>query len=99
MKTTLELPDDLYRKAKATAALRGETLTSLLGQALELIVARTAISPKPRSRSAQKRAPVGLREERIRKWREDEAEFLKQMRGPELDKRSAAEIIREGRRG
>lgn len=26
MKTTLELPDDLFRQAKATAALRGESL-------------------------------------------------------------------------
>lgn len=26
MKTTLEIPDDLYRRTKATAALRGESL-------------------------------------------------------------------------
>lgn len=39
MKTTLELPDDLYRQAKALAALKGQTmkdwLTALLRRELE----------------------------------------------------------------
>ncbi len=39
MKTTLELPDDLYRQVKAVAALRGQTmkdwLTALLRRELE----------------------------------------------------------------
>jgi hypothetical protein len=30
MKTTLELPDVLFRKAKATAAERGQTLLGIL---------------------------------------------------------------------
>jgi hypothetical protein len=34
MKTTLEIPDDLFRKAKATAALRGVSLKDLVTRAL-----------------------------------------------------------------
>jgi hypothetical protein len=41
----------------------------------------------------------GLSEEEwAKKWDEDEAAFLKLMKGPDLDPRSAVEIIREGRR-
>jgi hypothetical protein len=46
MKTTLELPDDLYRQAKALAVLRGQTmkqwLTELLRRELEASVAPVA---------------------------------------------------------
>ncbi len=34
MKTTLELPDQLLRKAKATAAERGQSLTEFVTEAL-----------------------------------------------------------------
>ena len=34
MKTTLELPDQLFRKAKATAAERGQSLKEFVTQAL-----------------------------------------------------------------
>ena len=34
MKTTLELPDTLFRKAKATAAARGQSLKDLFTEAL-----------------------------------------------------------------
>ena len=34
MKTTLELPDPLFRKAKATAAERGQSLKEFVGDAL-----------------------------------------------------------------
>jgi len=34
MKTTIDLPEDLLRQAKATAALRGESLKELFSQAL-----------------------------------------------------------------
>jgi len=40
MKTTLEIPDDLFRKAKATAALRGESLRELVTRALVDILER-----------------------------------------------------------
>jgi hypothetical protein len=35
VKTTLEIPDPLFRKAKATAAERGQTLKQLVTEALE----------------------------------------------------------------
>jgi hypothetical protein len=35
MRTTIEIPDDLFRRAKATAALRGSTLKDLVIRALE----------------------------------------------------------------
>jgi hypothetical protein len=35
MKTTLEIPDALFRKVKATAAERGQTLKEFVGAALQ----------------------------------------------------------------
>jgi hypothetical protein len=35
MKTTLEIPDELFRQTKATAALRGESLKDFITEALE----------------------------------------------------------------
>ena len=40
MKTTIELPDDLYRKAKALAALNRCKLENLIEEGLRLVVAR-----------------------------------------------------------
>ena len=46
MKTTIEIPDDLFRRTKATAALRGESLkdfiTGALRERLDLQAGRTA---------------------------------------------------------
>ncbi|MFP5308672.1 MAG: ribbon-helix-helix protein, CopG family [Actinomycetes bacterium] len=41
MRTTVRLPDDLYRRAKARAAESGVTFTQLLEDALRLVLART----------------------------------------------------------
>ena len=38
MKTTVELPDRLYRQAKAAAALRGRTLKDLVEEGLRLVL-------------------------------------------------------------
>jgi hypothetical protein len=35
MKTTLEIPDDLFKRTKATAAMRGESLKDFVTEALE----------------------------------------------------------------
>ena len=40
MKTTLELPDPLFRKAKATAAGRGQSLKEFVTEALQDKLAR-----------------------------------------------------------
>jgi hypothetical protein len=39
MKTTIELPDDLYRKAKAEAALSGRRVKDLVEEGLRLVLA------------------------------------------------------------
>lgn len=38
MKTTVELPDPLYRRAKAEAALRGRKLKDLVEEGLRLVL-------------------------------------------------------------
>ena len=35
MKTTIEMPDDLFRKAKAVAALHGQSMKDLITQLLQ----------------------------------------------------------------
>jgi len=39
MKTTVEVPDDLYRRAKAEAALRGLKLKDMIEEGLRLVLA------------------------------------------------------------
>jgi hypothetical protein len=46
MKTTVELPDDLYRRAKAEAALSGRKLRDLIEEGLRLALA----APRKRRR-------------------------------------------------
>lgn len=49
MKTTVELPEDLYRRAKATAALRGQRLRDLVEEGLRQVVdAPPGEPPAPR---------------------------------------------------
>ena len=38
MKTTVEMPDDLYRRAKVEAALRGRKLKDLIEEGLRLVL-------------------------------------------------------------
>jgi hypothetical protein len=38
MKTSVEVPDDLYRRAKAEAALRGRKLKDLIEEGLRLVL-------------------------------------------------------------
>jgi hypothetical protein len=42
MKTTLEIPDDLFRRTKATAAIRGESLKEFVSAALNEHLERQA---------------------------------------------------------
>lgn len=48
MKTTLEIPDDLFKKTKATAALRGESLKDFVTEALQAHLERQAPAGSPR---------------------------------------------------
>ena len=40
MRTTVDLPDDLFRKLKATAALQGMSLKQLITRAIEAEIAK-----------------------------------------------------------
>jgi len=58
MRTTIEIPDDLFRKTKATAAMRGSTLKDLIVRAIEREVAQQG----SRSKSAPRvKLPVHLK--------------------------------------
>lgn len=57
MKTTIEIPDKLFKRAKATAALQGESLKELICDALET---RLASTPAPRTDRAGWRSVFGL---------------------------------------
>jgi hypothetical protein len=52
MKTTVELPDDLYRRAKAEAALRGRKFRELVEEGLRLALVTSHQTPR-RSRLAE----------------------------------------------
>ncbi len=47
MKTTVEIPEDLFRRAKATAALRGRKFKDLVEEGLRLVIE----TPAPRAAS------------------------------------------------
>jgi hypothetical protein len=49
MKATVEIPDDLYRRAKAEAARRGRTLQDLIEEALRLVLHAPGKPPGRRS--------------------------------------------------
>ena len=55
MKTTLQIPDDLYRDFKTAAAISGRSITSILEESLRMYLADAAavqqLPPLPVSRS------------------------------------------------
>ncbi len=59
MRTTIDLPDTLFRKTKAIAALRGSSMKDLIVQALEREVTATA----PPSKRKRAKLPI------IRTWK------------------------------
>jgi hypothetical protein len=58
MRTTVELPDDLLRKAEARAALQGRALTDILADGLELLLQTPGETP---SQTADPGIPVRKR--------------------------------------
>jgi hypothetical protein len=67
MRTTVDLPDDLFRKTKAIAALRGSSLKSLIVQAVEKEVNGGSAKDGKKVRLPLVRMPIGrkLHPERI----------------------------------
>jgi hypothetical protein len=56
MKTTVEVPDDLYRRAKAEAALRGRKLRDLVEEGLRLVLKSPRKQHRPSLAGLTKRA-------------------------------------------
>jgi len=50
MRTTIDLPDDLYRRTKALAALQGSSLKDLIVRAVEREISPPAVRKNGRSR-------------------------------------------------
>ncbi len=82
MKTTLEIPDDLYRAVKAKAALEGKPVTQLVVESLRLVMANQTgplrkvefpiIKSKPRGKTITldqlKRAQTAMDEEEVSRF-------------------------------
>jgi hypothetical protein len=60
MKTTVELPDELYRRAKAEAALRGRKLKDLVEEGLRLVLETARKTRRPRSLAGLTRRARGM---------------------------------------
>ena len=60
MKTTIEVPDELYRKAKAQAALRGQKLKELVEEGLRLVVESPRTPSRPPSLSELMKDAMGV---------------------------------------
>src|SRR3954463_14265095 len=60
MKTTVEVSDDLYRRAKAEAALRGRKLKDLVEEGLRLVLEAPRETRRRQSLSAQMKAARGV---------------------------------------
>jgi hypothetical protein len=60
MKTTVEVPDDLYRRAKAEAALRGGKLKDLIEEGLRLVLEGPRKTPRPASLTGLMKGACGV---------------------------------------
>jgi len=60
MKTTVEISDDLYRRAKATAALRGRKLKDLVEEGLYLVLAESGRAPSQKDLLARLKRASGI---------------------------------------
>jgi hypothetical protein len=47
-RTTIRLPEDLLKRAKRHAAAEGRTLTSLIADGLQMVIAGNRRAPKPK---------------------------------------------------
>ncbi len=60
MKTTVELPDALFRQAKAEAALRGRKLRDLVEEGLRLVLEPRTETTRPRDLAALMKHALGV---------------------------------------
>lgn len=59
MRTTIEIPDDLFREAKSQAALRGQTLKEFVEEGIRMVL-RHPPAPRP-TRVSFPLLPAGTR--------------------------------------
>jgi hypothetical protein len=60
MKTTVEISDDLYRRAKATAALQGRRLKDLVEEGLQLVLGQSGKIRSQEELQAQLKRASGI---------------------------------------
>jgi hypothetical protein len=60
VKTTVELPDDLYRQAKAEAALGGRKIRDLIEEGLRMVVDRSKRTPRAKNLLAMMKRANGV---------------------------------------
>jgi hypothetical protein len=60
VKTTVEISDDLYRRAKATAALRGRRLRDLVEEGLRLVLENSGAPDSERELAALWKSVTGI---------------------------------------
>ena len=87
VKTTIEMPDDLFRKAKAVAALRGQSMKDFVTQLLQ------------REIGASTTAPSGARKKTADKFSRDLAVLAGEVSAGWKSKQDAVGAVREQRRG
>ena len=61
MKTTIELPDDLFQRAKVISAERGTTLKEIMVQALKLWMRTSAVDEEAARKATLKRLLKAMR--------------------------------------
>lgn len=76
VKTTLELPEDLFRKAKATAARKGQPLKQLVTEAIREKLEREQPGEKPWMKHFGSLAHLHEETKRIEKVIEEEFETI-----------------------
>ena len=60
MKTTVDMPDPLYRQAKAVAALRGRKLKDLVEEGLRLVIDAPLNPPRPPNLAESMKHALGV---------------------------------------
>jgi hypothetical protein len=59
MRTTVDIPDELFRRAKSEAALRGRKLKDLVEEGLRLVVEKDKAPAEPEHKPPQRRPRPG----------------------------------------
>jgi hypothetical protein len=60
MRTTVDIPDELFRRAKSEAALRGRKLKDLVEEGLRLVLEKETVRPPAKKALPKKPRPGSL---------------------------------------